>query len=301
MPARRILVTGAAGFVGSSLVRVLAEHGASIVAVDLAEPATPAAAEHVAWQAVDLAQPGFSEMLPAADAVVHLAASPDYRSFPDGAASMFRIDLASTFELLEWARAGGASRFVHASTGTVYADVGRPAREDDPTQAASFYAAVKRSAEDLVRQYAVVFEVLSVRLFTPYGPGQRGKIVPDLVERVRAGRPVQVAGGTGPVLSPTFVDDVAAAMCELVLADAHWEVPVLNLAAPEVLDVRTIAGAVGDALGVAPTFEEVPGAAPWVAGDGSALATRIGKHQWVSFAEGIRRTLAASTEGASRS
>jgi nucleoside-diphosphate-sugar epimerase len=194
------------------------------------------------------------------DCVVHLAQSARHREFPDGAADMTAINVAATASLIEYARRAGASAFILASTGNVYAPGPEPVGEDDPIAPGGFYAASKAAAEDLVRPYATLLRVCTLRLFYPYGPGQEGRLIPSLIERVRHGRPISLSGADGLVMTPTYVDDIAAVIAAAI-GDPRFT-GVLNVSAPWVMTLREVGQSIGLALGQAPLFEQAGGPEP---------------------------------------
>ena len=96
----------------------------------------------------------------------------------------------------------GEARFVLASTGTVYEPYGGRLAEDAPVAPVSFYSATKLAAEALLQGWRSRLGCCALRLFFPYGPGQTGRLVPQLVERIRAKTAVTLDGsGDGMVLA----------------------------------------------------------------------------------------------------
>jgi nucleoside-diphosphate-sugar epimerase len=243
----KLLVTGATGFVGSAFVALLRRRRHEVVA--LVRPGAAAAIPGcLEWEAGDpLSLPvGF-------DAVVHLAQSRVYRSFPADAPEMFRVNVAATERLLEAAVAARIKRFCLVSSGAVYEPFTGPITEDAALAPEGYLGASKLAAEVVARPYAALMRLAVLRLFFPYGPGQTMRLVPDLIGRVREGRAVTVgADGHGMRLSPTHVDDV----CEALLAavEQQWT-GTLNVAAPIELSIREMADAIGSALGRSPVFE----------------------------------------------
>jgi UDP-glucose 4-epimerase len=282
----KILVTGASGFVGSHLCPALAAEGHEVLAI-VREPArAPSGAIPVV---ADLSRPLEPDSLPTADAIVHLAQA--NVGFPDQATELFHVNTVSTQELLDHARRCGAGRFVYASSGSVYGFGDRAFREDDPLRGADFYALTKRTGEELVAAYRDFFATASLRLFFPYGPGQRGRLVPSLVERVRTGSPVTLNGGGRPRVNPIFVGDAVSVVARTLEVDGHH---VLNVGGDEVVDVRGIAEEAGRVLGREALFEE--GSAD-PAGDLVGDVRRM--HELVDLrptplAEGLRLTVGAA-------
>lgn len=244
----RILLTGATGFIGRNFIqRYASEHHITAVS------RRPLAAElgHGRVVVVDLGDPSFPDHLPKdVDVVVHLAQA--YLTFPDHAAEIFAINAASTQRLADWATHHGVRRFVLASSGSVYAPSPRPILETDPAQPLSFHPATKLFAEQLLGYYERELDVVRLRLFAPYGPGQRDRMIPRLIEAVADGRPVQLSRGGEPRLNPIHVDDVVSIIGQAI---AGAGAPVVNVAGPRALSVAEIAEIIGAILRREPLFE----------------------------------------------
>ena len=281
----KVLVTGSEGFIGSRLVPALAEAGHEVVAAarDVARAPRDATVLEL-----DLSRPLDRGRLPEVDAIVHLAQA--NVPFPDGALDLYRVNTVSTAELLEHARSSGAQRFVYASSGSIYGLGEGPVAEDDPRRAVDFYAVTKRNAEALVGAYAPYFATTVLRPFAPYGPGQRGRLIPGLVERVREGRPVTLNEGGRPRLTPIFVDDVLRVLAAAVALDGHHTV---NLAGDETASVRDLAALIGEAIGSEPVFEHGSGRSGDLIADNRRLHGLFETGPLVGLAEGLRRTALA--------
>jgi nucleoside-diphosphate-sugar epimerase len=244
--------------------------------------------------AVDLSQPDTLDNLPPSDAVIHLAQSSRYREFPDSAGDIFAVNTASTARLLTLARRNGTQAFVLASSGSVYSGGHGPWTENARLSPTGFYGASKAAAEVLLPAYAPFFHNCALRLFTPYGPRQRDRLVPTLVARVRERRPVSLDGDAGGLqLSLTYVDDVASTFRAAV--EHAWE-GTYNVASPVPTCVAEIASAIGKRLGIAPLFERTgsPEPAP-ITADVSRLATLQDVAGFMPLQAGINLTLTGET------
>jgi nucleoside-diphosphate-sugar epimerase len=244
----RVLVTGAAGFVGRNLVpRLAAEH--QVVALVRRPPAIPIVAARIVVK--DLTDPDLATILPDdIDVVVHLAQA--YLAFPSHAAEIFAVNAGSTQRLADWARSSGVRRFVLASSGSIYEPSTRLLREADPVRPLSFHPATKLMAEQILSYYEDVMDVVRLRLFTPYGPGQADRMIPRLIEAIGEGRPVRLSRGGEPRLNPIHVDDLGGIIGQAV---AGAGAPVVNVAGPRAVSVAEIAETIGATLGRAPVFE----------------------------------------------
>jgi nucleoside-diphosphate-sugar epimerase len=244
----------------------------------------------------DLAAPGFTRLLPTADAVIALAQSGNFRNFPREAGEIFAVNVAAQLALLQWARELGVRRFVYASSGGIYGARARPFVQETDLLAVDsplgFYLGTKLCAEVIFQNFRQFFDTAVIlRPFFVYGPGQRtDMLIPRLIESVRIGRPIQLQGESGLRLNPIFVEDAAAAFtAALALEGCH----VLNVAGPDVLSLREIGEAIGRRVRREPVFERVPGTPSDYVANTEAARTLLRMPQ-TPFEEGLARTVAGA-------
>ncbi len=279
----KILLTGASGFVGGHLAPAPLDAGHDVVCV-ARDPAyqPPEGADRVV---LDLAQPFDSASVPETDAVVHLAQA-NVR-FPEGAQELYRVNTASTLELLEHARRTGARRFLYASSASVYGFGERPFSENDPLRGDDFYATTKIGGEALVRAYRDFLLTAVLRLVVPYGPGQQGRMIPGLIARIREGAPVTLNSGGRPRMNPLYVDDVVRTVLAVLELDEQC---VLNVAGDEPVTVRELAEAIGRIVGREPVFENGAGDVPGdLVADTAKLHKLLGRASLVPLEDGLRQ------------
>ncbi len=285
---RTCVVTGAGGLVGRHLVPMLAEHWDVVAIARVAGEARP----HVQPLMCDLATVDFTNGLPTrVDAVVHLAQSRRFRDFPDGAQDVLAVNVTATERLARYAARAGASHFVYASSGGVYAPSTEPFAEDAPIATpaqAGWYQASKLASEALVHAYRGLFVPVVLRPFFIYGAGQqRHMLIPRLCDTVRRGDAVQLAGDDGMLISPTHATD--AARC--IMASLSLSEPAtINVCGPEVLSLRAICELLGTPLGVAPTFTRVGAAGPAYVADDRRMNALLGPSR-AHFAEHLHTIL----------
>jgi nucleoside-diphosphate-sugar epimerase len=283
-----VLVTGAAGFIGRNLIPRLAATGHHVLAVDHSAGRVQPG-PNVEPLTLDLSEPTLATKLPGSlDAIIHLAQA-NVADNVQNAPTLFRVNSWSTAQLLESAARTSVRRFVLASSGSVYGFGTRPWREDAPDRGTGFYAASKVAAERVVRAYgeAGACGTSIFRLFAPYGPGQRGRMVPGLINRVRLGQVVTLKGGRGPRYNPLYIDHVVDVLAQaLHVEDSH----VLNLGGDEALSIRDMAETIGRVLNREPALETVPGD---LDGDMVGETSRLREHyrlpdRLTTFAEGVQ-------------
>lgn len=288
----RVLVTGASGFVGSALIRILAREGCEVLAATRSGQYPHRTG--VRPVKMDLAVLDVRCLPDGVDAIVSLAQSRCYRDFPEHAADVLRVNVEANLLLMDWARRAGVRRFVLASTGGVYALQARLALAEgdrlESMQTIDYYLTTKLSAELMLQSYAGFFETAVVlRPFFVYGPGQSEyMLVPRLIGSVRTGRPVQLASGEGPRLNPIYVDDAAQAFAN-ALSLKGWQ--AMNIAGPDILSVREICDTIGRKLGRSPVYESVAGVPPDLIGNTDLARERLQLTQ-TRFEAGLGRIIA---------
>jgi nucleoside-diphosphate-sugar epimerase len=281
----RILLTGATGFIGSRLLPELADRHETF-AITRRSATRPF--DGTEWVVHDLAYPLTASRLPSEiDAVIHLAQSRQYRDFPQAASDVFAVNVQSTFHLLEYARGAGARAFLYASSGGVYLPSAQPLSECDPTEPTSFYLSSKCAAEALVSGYRSILTTVILRFFFVYGPGQRGMLVPSLLERILTGGTVIVEGNPGRRVNPIYVGDAIRAFepaLELQASD------VLNVAGDDPVTIDGLVRAIEHATRVSAHVEHVPAHINGdLVGDNKRMKTLLGVTPKTSLSEGIAK------------
>jgi len=272
-------VTGAGGFLGRHLVPLLAERH-EVVAV-ARQPL-----EGVETVVGDLA--GEVE-LPPADAIVHLAQSRRYREWPAGAADVFAVNVDATFRLLEHARGCGATHFVLASTGAVYAPSGAPLTEDAPLAPSGFYPRSKLAAEVLTEAYAGELVTAVLRPFAIYGAGQEGMLVANLAGRVAAGDEVVVQGDPGLRINPIHVRDAARAFAAALGLERSG---AFNVAGEETVSLTALVELLGELAGRPARVRHEEGAGATLVGDIARMRDELGVVPRVALRDGLSEVLA---------
>ncbi|HEU5001824.1 MAG TPA: NAD-dependent epimerase/dehydratase family protein [Actinomycetota bacterium] len=283
----RVVVTGAAGFIGSNLTDALLAAGHTVLGIDnlstgderFLEDATRNAAFEL--RKLDLLEDGAAlpDAFAGADAVVHLAANADVRfgwHMPD---QDLKQNTIVTHQVLEGVRRGGVPRFLFSSTGSVYGEAAVvPTPEDCPFPVqTSLYGASKLAGEGLAAAYvegcgitATVFRFVSI-----LGPRYTHGHVVDFVRQLRADpTSLTILGDGRQRKSYLDVSDCARAVTSMLGRIGAFE--VYNLGVPESCTVDQSAGWICERMGVKPTVIHTGGDRGWI-GDNPHIHLAIEK------------------------
>jgi len=306
---RSVLVTGAAGFIGSTLVDRLLAEGRRVVGLDSFDPYYPEAQkranlahalEHPDFRLVEgdirervaLAE-AFEPSAP--DAVVHLAALAGVRPSLERPADYADVNVTGTARLLEAAVRHGRPRIVFASSSSVYGErEAGPFREEDRVERpVSPYAATKRAGELLAHSFHHDhgLSISCIRIFTAYGPRQRPDLaIRKFAERMLRGESVPVYGDGSSLRDFTFVDDLVGGLLRAVDTDLGFD--ILNFGAGRQVSVLQAVRTLEAELGVKARVEHLPpqvGDVPRTWADISRAEARLGYRPVVDFEQGVAR------------
>ena len=214
------VVTGGAGFIGSHLAERLLQRGRKVRIVDDLSTGrrsnVPEGAEFLEGDVTDLA----ARAVRGAEVVYHLAAIPSVPYSIRNPLDSHRSTVETTVAILAAAERARVRRVVFASSSAVYGDApDLPRREDGETRALSPYAVGKLCGELYARYWASKgsLETVSTRFFNVFGPRQDPRspyaaVIPLFLERLRAGRPLEIFGDGTQTRDFTFVHDVVSGL-----------------------------------------------------------------------------------------
>lgn len=297
--ARRVLVTGGAGFVGSAVVDALVEGGDEVASLDdLSTGDRANLREGVGLLEADVSDAralGRAVEGDRFDAVVHCASRTKVVESLERPELYRRVIVDGTRNVLDAARATGARVFVNLSSGgVVYGETPVCADEERPLAPASPYGACKAEAEALVTASGLA--AVTLRPANVYGPRQRsdleGGVVAIFLACWRAGRPLTVFGDGSAERDYVYVGDVADAVLAALAAGATG---VYNVGTGVATSVNGLIAAFGDLLGPPPGVIYAPARAGELARScvDPSKAARDGL--WrprTTLAEGLRKTAA---------
>lgn len=232
---RTILVTGAAGFIGSALSKRLLSEGCRVIGIDdfnsyypveLKEARVADIGPNPAFTLVRgdisdkaLLEKVFSDYEP--EAVVNLAAQAGVRYSIENPDAYTRSNLVGFANLLECCRHHKVGHFVFASSSSVYGKNKKvPFSEDDRVDfPVSYYAATKKANELMAASYANLYKLplTGLRFFTVYGPWGRPDMAPWLfTDAILAGRPIKVFNNGDMMRDFTFIDDIVEGVVRVI-------------------------------------------------------------------------------------
>lgn len=317
MPNAPILVTGAAGFIGSHVCAQLARLGHAVYGCDnfnnyydtalkRARVDQLLAPAGVRCRAVELADDAavralFAELKPGI--VVHLAAQAGVRYSIDHPEAYVQSNLVGFANVLEACRRLPVTHLVYASSSSVYGDrTDPPFRETQPTDSpVSLYAATKKANELMAHSYSHLFglRATGLRFFTVYGPWGR----PDMAyfsftEKLSAGQPLPVFAHGALQRDFTYIDDIVEGVVRIALAAPPASAPaheIFNIGNHQPVSVLKFIETLAAHLGVEPKLQMLsaqPGDVTMTCADVTRLRERVGFEPSTPLDEGLRRFVA---------
>ncbi|AZO76335.1 MULTISPECIES: NAD-dependent epimerase [unclassified Bosea (in: a-proteobacteria)] len=323
----RVLVTGAAGFIGNETARVLLERGDEVVGIDnlndyydpalkQARLARLAGHNRFSFETLDLADRDRMAKLFAEgrfERVVHLGAQAGVRFSIDNPQAYLDSNLTGFGHVLEGCRRNGVEHLVYASSSSVYgANTRTPFRvEDNVDHPVSLYAATKKANEGMAHAYSHLYGLptTGLRFFTVYGPWGRPDMAPMIFTRkILAGEPIEVFNEGKHERDFTYVDDIVEGVVRVLdqvaapdpawssdepspaTSSAPWR--LYNIGNSDPVPLMDFIATIEQAVGKKAVMEmkpRQPGDVLRTAADVSALEAAVGFRPHTPLAEGIGR------------
>lgn len=288
----KILITGASGFIGSNLLRLLSQKN-HVYALVRNKKET-ACTLKVKYLEVDLSQNDFVKCLPLGiDKVIHLAQSYRYRDFPDGVEDMVNINLNSTVSLLNWAKKNGVKHFIFSSTANVYSQTDEILTEESKTIPNSFYGASKLASELILAQYKNFFSVDILRLFTVYGPGQKGMLIPQIIEKIKLKNEIHLSSNIGIKFTPIFIDDLVLIINKILLSSDDNGLRIMNVCGNQQTTLLDVVSEIEKILGVSSSTSITKDKPLNFIGSNELLFSKIDSVNFTDLKNGLNNTILA--------
>jgi len=300
----KVLVTGAAGFIGSAVTEELANQGHAVVALDALLAGLYPSAEKVArsqrlesnpnvdFYQLDLREADLSALPSGITHVIHEAAMPGLGLSWNDFALYESCNLTATARLIEAAAEWPLERFIQISTSSVY---GKTAAGDETLALApaSPYGVTKLAAENLALAHwrDSAFPASVLRYFSVYGPGQR----PDMayrkfIAKALAGETITLFGTGEQTRSNTYVDDCVAATISALTRSSPGE--IYNISGHEERSISEALGIIEAEVGRPLRIDQQPAARGdqlRTAGDSSKAQEKLGFTHTVTLESGLAR------------
>lgn len=309
----KVLLTGAAGFIGRATAEALLKAGHQVVAVDNLNDYYAVSLKHARlatlreqpglqfypldvadWPALDAL---FVEQHP--DAVIHLAAQAGVRYSIQNPHAYAQSNLLGMTHILEACRQHPVQHLVYASSSSVYGKNAKaPFAEDDRTdQPVSFYAASKKANEVMAASYSHLYQLpaTGLRFFTVYGPWGRPDMAPWLfTEAILRGEPIKVFNHGRLQRDFTYIDDIVEGILRVLAQPPQGDCPhtLYNIGNHQPVELMTFISTIEQALGREAEKIYLPmqdGDVPITYADTQKLRDAVGFSPDTPLADGMRR------------
>jgi dTDP-glucose 4,6-dehydratase len=297
---KRILVSGAAGFIGQHLCERLVKDGHSVVGVDIVCPPTAVSWKFKRWN-VNSPPVNYEIATTNWDAVIHLASHASPKKYLARPLETLSVGSVGTGHMLEVTSSEG--RFLLASTSEIYGDpLQHPQHESywgnvNPIGPRSCYDESKRYAEALTMAYHLEYRVNTkiARIFNTYGPKMAkddGRVIPNLINQALEGKPLTIYGDGSQTRSFCYIDDLVDGLVKLLWSDVNEPV---NLGNPKEFTMLELAALVKEITNCDSPITHLPLPTDDPARRKPDIGRAIGHLGWwptVSLRAGLEKTIA---------
>lgn len=254
----KVLITGGAGFIGRHVVRQFLEHGWHVVVLDVDEFNESELADAKGLESIqgDInSEDDLREAMQSCDAVVHLAAVVSVPQSIQEPEKTMAVNVIGTRNVLQCALEGGVNSVVVASSAAVYGSCpDMPLVESVPVKCLSPYAKSKAAnEEDVVAFRKKGLNVIALRFFNVYGPGQRSdssyaSLIPIFVHAMKSGKRPTIHGSGEQTRDFVHVHDLARAIHTMISRKKPYEHPVANVASETQISVLEVVQCINHGL-----------------------------------------------------
>ncbi len=242
-----MLITGGAGFIGSKLVKFLLEKNNHIIVFDNFSSRNNlhnVQSKHLEIIKGDCSSTSDLQKIPSqVEIIFHLAADPEVRLTMTNAASIFKNNIISTYNLLEWASKTAAHTIVFTSSSAVYGDATIiPTPESHPCIPISLYGASKVACESLISAYCYTYNKrgIAIRLANIVGPSTTHGILFDMIKKLKNNsKELEILGDGNQNKSYLYIDDCISGIIHL-LEHSNTNFDIYNLGSDSQVSVKEI-------------------------------------------------------------
>jgi|Deesub1362A_J573_1020465.scaffolds.fasta_scaffold00708_12 UDP-glucose 4-epimerase len=290
----RILITGAAGFVGRNIVQSLIERDIDFLATDIVNSPF---GNYVNYQKLDITdRKAVFNMVRDVDYIFHLSAHPLPASIKDPVTNA-KVNILGSLNIMDAAKEFGIKKIVFSSASSLIGDIERnPVDESHPCKPKTPYGVAKLSVEHYLRVYYELYGLnyIIFRFFNVYGPYQypsSGALIPVVMERIVKGQEVYIFGDGSTARDFIYVGDVVEFFLDCLQNSIKNE--LFNLGTGKLTTIKEVVELIGKVIGREPKIVYKP-ARPGEIMNFSADVTKLrecfGKTPETSLEVGLRKT-----------
>jgi UDP-glucuronate 4-epimerase len=306
---KTILVTGGAGFIGSHVCERLLSHGYKVINIDnfnsYYDPAIKRRnifdvilnSNYILYEGDILDKELLKKIFESnkIDKIIHLAAMAGVRNSLSDPLKYVDVDIKGTVNLLEFAKEYNISKFVFASSSSVYGINSKvPFSEEDKVDLqVSPYAAAKRAGEIYCATYSNLYNISisCLRFFTVYGPRQRPEMAIHLFTRlIDEGKEIPVFGDGNSSRDYTYIDEIVDGI--IAAAGKEYQYEIFNIGNSYTITLNKLIEVIETNLGKKANINRLPfqkGDVPKTYADITKAKERLGYNPQISIVEGIEK------------
>ena len=227
--SKNIIITGSTGFLGGNLVNIFIE-GNKVYNLGRNRNEK---CENIYWNLKDSIE---DKKIPSnIDTIIHCASIVGESN--NSKREYVEINVLSTQELLEYCISTGVTQFIYISTGGVYGFGEEPFCEENQPKPQGIYNISKKFSEELCTEYAEKLKITILRIFFPYGKGQKGRLISNLINQIKNEQKIVLNNGGMPLINPIYVVDLCNIIKEVV--DKRLE-GIFNVCGNEIISVKEL-------------------------------------------------------------
>ena len=283
---KKVLVTGATGFIGRHLIKELMEKY-EVVGVCRKIPGINS--DNIEFVVHDFMNPLSDTDFPKdIDIILHLAAV--IANDIDGSRKgIYQVNTLSTLELLEYGKEIGIESFIYASTGGVYGYNKKRLKEDQHPSPIDFYALTKYESDLLINSYSDYFSTIILRYFFPYGPGQKNRLIPSLIQKIIAHKPITIYNEGNPRINPIYISDAVELTKRVLSLKGNHTINIAGMTETNIIDLSKL---IYELIGKKPEFNYVnDSTVSDLVGDISKMLSILRYTPKVSLENGIKKCI----------
>lgn len=288
----KVVIVGSGGFIGSHLKKFLQGEGIQVLCASSANGTGIVPDTGIL--------PDDFSIAPETDVIVYLAQSPYYNMAPERFSHLMNVNVLSAAKIAELGRRAKVKRFIYASTGNVYAPTFTPFSESSPLRKDDWYSLSKIHAEEVLSLYKNDMDLVIMRIFGVYGPGQTDKLVPKLLSSVLQGKEISIEKNPedksdlgGLKISLCYIDDIVEIISNLISKGGP---SILNIAGNEAASLRQMVNVMGQFLGKKPVLTVAERCRRGDLIADISLLRSILNPQFTSLESGLKKTIEAMNQ-----